>query len=146
MVNVNTHINLYNKNLKSIDVRFNQVKGNFSCSYNHLTSLEGCPEIVEGNYYCNNNKLTTLEGCPKLIKKNFYCGCNFLTLDGLKYLSKVENEVNTAHNFELKELSTIKPYYIFKEKLEKQLIIKENEDLLKLINEKKDKIKTINKL
>ena len=44
-------------------------KGNFDCSYNNLTSLEGVPNKVKGNFDCSNNKLTSLETLPKYYKR-----------------------------------------------------------------------------
>lgn len=54
-------------------------EGNFDCSWNELTSLEGCPEKVEGGFRCSRNKLTSLKGCPKEIKGDFDCSFNQLT-------------------------------------------------------------------
>lgn len=51
-----------------------EVKGNFNCSNKHLTSLEGCPEIVLVSFDCSYNYLTSLEGCPNKVGYNFYCG------------------------------------------------------------------------
>ena len=36
-----------------------EVTGYFSCDYNQLTSLEGCPQIVKEDFYCYNNPLLT---------------------------------------------------------------------------------------
>jgi len=33
-----------------------------------LTSLEGAPSSVGGNFYCSGNKLTSLEGFPTLFR------------------------------------------------------------------------------
>ena len=46
--------------------------GNFSCSYNNLTSLQGVPKIVNGNFWCDNNNLTSLEGAPRFINRDIY--------------------------------------------------------------------------
>ena len=37
------------------------VEGNFDCSYNSLTSLEGAPEKVGGDFYCSNNAVKFTE-------------------------------------------------------------------------------------
>lgn len=73
VVNVNTTVDLFNKNLKSINVKFNEVNGNFDCSHNDLISLEGCPEIVKNSFNCKNNVLETLNGCPKIVNDDYYC-------------------------------------------------------------------------
>lgn len=46
--------------------------GHFSCSNNHLTSLEGAPEEVRGHFACSDNKLTSLEGAPKVLRGFFF--------------------------------------------------------------------------
>jgi len=56
-----------------------KVGGDFYCSYNQLTSLEGAPEKVGENFYCGNNQLTSLEGAPEKVSGNFYCSYNQLT-------------------------------------------------------------------
>jgi hypothetical protein len=52
------------------------VGGNFNCSYNELTSLEGAPKTVGENFGCSYNKLTSLDGAPKIVYKDFYCRNN----------------------------------------------------------------------
>mgnify|MGYP001298282849 FL=1 len=98
-IDVFGNVDLWDKKLNKIPLSFNKVTGNFSCSYNNLTSLEGCPkwvggdfschynklsdidygiQIVDGNFYCNNNKITTLKGSPKLVG-SFSCYKNKIT-------------------------------------------------------------------
>ena len=52
------------------------VGGNFNCSYNELTSLEGAPKTVGENFGCSFNKLTSLAGAPKIVGGDFYCHNN----------------------------------------------------------------------
>ena len=60
------------------------VNGDFDCSYNNLTSLEGCPKEVKEDFSCNNNQLTTLKGSPKKIGGDFYCSYNkLISLEGV---------------------------------------------------------------
>ncbi len=54
-------------------------EGDFDCSYNKLTSIEGSPKEVGGGFYCDHNSLTSLEGCPKEVGGDFYCNDNSLT-------------------------------------------------------------------
>ena len=97
VVNVNNHVNLYSKKLKSINVKFNEVTGYFDCSFNELETLEGCPEIVEGGFYCYNNRLKTLKGSPKKIDGSFYCHYNELeSLEGCPEV--VNGDFNCNHN------------------------------------------------
>jgi hypothetical protein len=44
------------------------VGGDFSCSNNQLTSLEGAPQSVGEYFSCANNQLTSLEGAPRTFK------------------------------------------------------------------------------
>ena len=37
----------------------------FLCSGNFLTSLEFCPEKIHGNFNCSHNQLTSLQGIGK---------------------------------------------------------------------------------
>lgn len=60
-------------------VRFGVVKGDFSCSNNELTSLEGAPRKVGGSFFCGNNQLTSLVGAPQKVGGNFDCFNNKLT-------------------------------------------------------------------
>ena len=59
-------------------IQFGTVKGQFSCAFNHLTTLRGCPRVVKQSFYCNSNELTSLEGAPKKVGKGFYCSTNKL--------------------------------------------------------------------
>jgi len=53
--------------------------GDFNCSYNQLTTLEGAPASVGGYFYCSYNQLTSLEGAPSSVGGDFYCTHNNLT-------------------------------------------------------------------
>ena len=99
VVNVEGDVDLSKRKLKSIPVKFGEVKGNFDVSYNSLTSLEGSPDCIladficnynnlstlefgpwhAGSYYCGHNKLISLEGCATQIGRDFYCNNNLLT-------------------------------------------------------------------
>lgn len=78
-VDVKGDVNLSKKWLNEIPVQFGKVEGYFTCAYNELTSLKGCPQYVEESFYCNDNGLTNLEFCPKIVKRNFDCSYNELT-------------------------------------------------------------------
>ena len=78
-VDVKGDVYIMSKILKNIPVQFGTVSGNFDCSHNMLTSLEGCPKEVGGDFYCSFNRLTSLEGGPKTVKRHFYCNDNRLT-------------------------------------------------------------------
>ena len=78
-IDVNGGVNLGNLKLTSLPLRFSIVGGDFNCSYNRLTALEGSPMEVVGYFYCSSNQLTTLDGGPREVGGNFYCHYNQLT-------------------------------------------------------------------
>ena len=78
-VNVTGDVYLEELGLKEIPITFGKVGGDFDCSYNMLTSLEGCPREVDGDFYCVSNKLKSLEGSPDKIDGDFDCSYNMLT-------------------------------------------------------------------
>lgn len=78
-VDVDGNVDLSHSHLDTIPIKFNIVLGDFSCGWNKLTSLEGCPINIKGNFYCGYNKLTNLEFCPKVGINNFGCAHNNLT-------------------------------------------------------------------
>ena len=81
-ISVDLIVDLYDKHLTEIPIKFKEVSSSFDCSNNKLTSLKNCPERVGNNFYCYGNQLTTLEYCPDHIGNNFYCNSNNLkTLD-----------------------------------------------------------------
>ena len=50
--------------LSGVDVR-----GNYNCANNFLSTLEGAPQSVGGHFYCHNNQLTSLEHAPQIFQK-----------------------------------------------------------------------------
>ena len=80
-------------------------KGDLSCSYNNLTSLEGCPEVVEGYFNCSYNKLTSLEGCPEVVKGDFYCNNNNLYELTEEYLKTIVKAKDYYFDYILKPLT-----------------------------------------
>ena len=79
-------LNFYNMGLTSLldlPYKLRRVRGNFYCSRNQLTTLEGAPAKVGGDFYCPNNHLTSLEGAPEEVGGGFYCyGNQLTTLEG----------------------------------------------------------------
>ena len=72
-------IQLYDKEGKKIDGDNARWDGDFCCSNNQLTSLDGAPKEVGGIFDCSGNKLTSLDGAPKEVGGGFYCEHNQLT-------------------------------------------------------------------
>jgi hypothetical protein len=78
-IDVNGGVNLYNKGLTELPIRFNKVTGWFFCRNNQLTTLKGCPRWVGSNFSCSNNQLTSLEFSPDYVGGGFHCNRNDLT-------------------------------------------------------------------
>jgi hypothetical protein len=101
-------VNLYEglEDLKKIPLTFNEVKEYFDCSYNNLTTLEGCPKEAHGGFACSNNNLTSLEHSPKIVGSNFLCiGNNYITsLEGLEntYITHALYVLNCRNLYNLK--------------------------------------------
>jgi len=81
--------------LKQLPLSFNEVKGNFTCGNNNLTTLEGCPKKIVGNFYCSKNKLISLEHSPLTIEDGYFsCWGNI-------YITSLEGLENTYITGEL---------------------------------------------
>jgi len=78
-IDVNGNVDLYDKYLSKIPIKFRNVSGFFDCSYNNLTSLEGCPKTIGDYFDCDNNMLTSLVGGPETVVDYFDCSYNELT-------------------------------------------------------------------
>ena len=76
-IDVDDNIDISFESLSKIPLCFNKVYGDFVCSFNRITSLEGSPKSV-ANFYCNNNQLTTLKGGPESVSGSFYSHVNKL--------------------------------------------------------------------
>src|SRR5574343_325334 len=70
------YVNLYNKHLTKLPLKFNKVNGGFDCARNKLTTLEGSPVEVNGSFWCHNNELTSFEFTPRIIRGGFDCDNN----------------------------------------------------------------------
>ena len=82
-VDVDWDVNLYDKGLTKIPLKFGKVSGYFSCGDNQLKSLSGAPELVDGNFDCSFNQLESLSGAPLSVGGDFYCSDNQLkSLEG----------------------------------------------------------------
>jgi len=79
VVDVMRSVDLSNKELHFIPVKFRNVSGFFDCSYNNLSSLENTPDVTELSFDCSDNKLLNLQHCPLIVKRSFFCCANQLT-------------------------------------------------------------------
>ena len=103
-IDVDDGVDLSGKDLIKIPLKFNKVNGWFDCSYNQLTSLEGCPSYVGISFNCSYNCLTTLENSPNEVGKSFCCYSNRLTsLEG--FPQKVGNYTHCCPNFYLESIN-----------------------------------------
>ena len=90
----------YNPKLESLEgCLIKETNGEFDCSKNKLTSLEGGPKIVEMSYDCIDNQLTTLKGCPEKIGSGFHAGSNKLT--EIDFCPKECRVANFSNNYNL---------------------------------------------
>ena len=85
-IDVDGNVDLYDKGLTKLPLKFNKVNGDFNCSYNKLTSLEGSPVEVNGDFDCHNNNLTSFEYAPKIIRGTF--NCQFNNIKSFEYFPK----------------------------------------------------------
>ncbi len=70
--------------LTSLEGAPSSVGGYFVCSRNKLTSLKGGPTSVGGYFNCYNNKLTSLKGGPTKVGGDYFCSKNKITsLEGV---------------------------------------------------------------
>tara|TARA_X000000368_G_scaffold134953_1_gene105932 strand:+ start:11554 stop:11979 length:426 start_codon:yes stop_codon:yes gene_type:complete len=70
VVDVNGSVYFYDKGLYKLPLKFGKVTGNFSCAFNNLTSLSGCPKWVGGDFFCHGNKIKELNG-PDFVYGDF---------------------------------------------------------------------------
>lgn len=97
IVNVGGNVDLNEKDLTHIAVKFNMVNGYFDCANNKLNSLKGAPEIVSGDFNCYKNQLTNLDYCPKEMGESFFCDYNkIISLKGIP--SKINGNFGCAYN------------------------------------------------
>lgn len=85
-VDVLTDVNLKDKDLRILTIKFHKIHGNFDISKNELDSLVNCPVIVEKGFFCDHNILKSLKNGPKRVGQSYHCQDNLLeTLDYLPY-------------------------------------------------------------
>lgn len=80
-------VNLTRQNLDFIPVQFSIIKGHFSCEYNNLTSLKGCPHTVWQGFNASYNRLTSLEFGPQTVGTGYFVARN--QLQSLKHAPQI---------------------------------------------------------
>ena len=102
-IDVEGDVDLRDKRLTKLPLKFNHVSGGFYCYNNQLVTLEGSPQSVGSHFYCGNNQLTTLEGGPKSVGGGFYCQLAFykdLDMESSEYrpISEIKEELTAFEN------------------------------------------------
>jgi hypothetical protein len=78
-IKVNGNFSCSDNRLTTLQGVPQKVGGSFSCTGNRLTTLQGAPQKVGGSFSCTGNRLTTLQGAPQKVGGSFYCNNNQLT-------------------------------------------------------------------
>ncbi len=130
IVNVKGTVDVHSKKITKIPFQFYHVEGDFLCSYNRLTSLKGCPQVIGGGFYCQGNQLTSLEYCPQSIGGNFYCSNN-----KLKSLKHVPQSIRGDFYFAYNQLISLE---YFPEIVTKGVYLYLNTQLLKYKSQSND--------
>jgi len=95
-LDVNGYVHLVDRALYQLPNRYGKVTDGFDCSWNNLTTLEGCPYWVGGDFSCKDNMLKTLEFAPYHVGLNFECSNN--DLDYLDYAPEYVGGDFSAYN------------------------------------------------
>lgn len=100
---VNTaNVDLKNKGLDYLRVKFNTVSGEFCCQANRLVSLAGCPSRVNFGFWANSNCLETLQWGPVSVQGDYHVSHNNLQHFGW-LPEKVSGKLFLYHNLALQE-------------------------------------------
>lgn len=78
-VDVRGNVDISNRGIYEIPVKFNIVNGSFNCSGNKMLDLTGSPILVYGDFDCSNNKIISLRGGPSHVYGTMDCSNNRLT-------------------------------------------------------------------
>ena len=82
-ISVDGDVNLTNKYITHLPVKFRKVSGYFHCDYTNITSLEGSPQDVGRYFSCSDTKIISLKGGPKKVGGHFSCyGTKITSLEG----------------------------------------------------------------
>jgi len=77
-IDVAGDVELFDKHLTQLPLKFGKIRGSFKCFGNDLTTLLGAPHTVGLHFECHANKITSLEGGPSSVGGNYSCGSNKL--------------------------------------------------------------------
>ncbi len=71
-VDVAGNVDISQRGLTEIPVKFGKVDSHFNCNSNNLTTLKNCPDYVGGMFQCSDNNLTSLDFYPNKLNSNFW--------------------------------------------------------------------------
>lgn len=77
-IDVDGNVELCERRLTKLPIRFRNVTGHFQCWRNELTDLKGSPVSVGGNFSCYSNRLVNLIDGPEYVDGDYYCNHNRL--------------------------------------------------------------------
>ena len=100
-VDVYDNINLIDKKLNKIPIKFGVINGYFNCSYNYLTSLENFPQEINGGFIYDSNPLPEdLLNLLESIKINCIIFSVIKGNDAIKIINSyyLKKELNTQLN------------------------------------------------
>lgn len=105
LIDVHCDVDLKNRNLTKLPLKFGIIKGYFNCGLNRLKTLENCPIEVGEYFSCHNNLLTSLDNDPLIVNGNYYCYSNNLetnytecNIGGDFYTDKEEHGINILND------------------------------------------------
>lgn len=84
-ISIDGDVNLTHKNLITLPVNFNEIRGVFNCSYNNLVSLKGAPKKVTHTFMAMKNKISFLKDLPQ-------CPEICLSYNNIKILDNIPEE------------------------------------------------------
>jgi hypothetical protein len=94
-IDVDSYVNLDNKKLYELPLKFRKVRQLFTCDNNNLTSLFGCPQWVGGEFSCVENNITSLEFCPRYVGRDFFCYDN--KISSLEHFPDYIGDINNGY-------------------------------------------------
>lgn len=125
-IDVDGDVRLNEYGFDVLPFKFGRVSGEFDCSYNKLTTLEGCPYYVGGDFTVNSNqrlinligspvevggdvecfncnKLVSLEGMP--LEIGGYFNCRYTSIEDLDSVSNIEGEIICDDDVDISKFS-----------------------------------------
>jgi len=77
-VDVFCDVDMSQRGLTEIPIKFNLIAGNFDCSMNKLKNVINSPDTIFGYFDCSFNDIYSLIGGPTSVRDGYYCSDNLL--------------------------------------------------------------------